>query len=115
MKVDANAAEHEIMEAAAGVLREHDARSDAETIERVVGEYLAGNLGAAGGKAVREALERGQVSELYLTAVDPGEAETMADELVAKARQTSARVRFIEDPALLAEHDGVAAALRYRA
>jgi peptide subunit release factor 1 (eRF1) len=114
MKVDANAAEHEIMEAAAGVLREHDARSDAETIERVVGEYLAGNLGAAGGKAVREALERGQVSELYLTAFDPGDTETIADELVAKARQTSARVRFIEDPALLAEHDGVAAALRYR-
>ncbi len=38
----------------------------------------------------------------------------MADELVTKAQQTSARVTFIEDPALLAEVGGVGAILRYR-
>ena len=37
-----------------------------------------------------------------------------ADELVVKARQSSARVQFIEDPVLLAGVGGVAAALRYR-
>lgn len=38
----------------------------------------------------------------------------LADELVTKAHQTSARVCFIEDPALLEAYGGVAATLRYR-
>jgi peptide chain release factor subunit 1 len=38
----------------------------------------------------------------------------LADELVRKAQQTSARVQFIEDPALLEPYGGVAATLRYR-
>jgi peptide subunit release factor 1 (eRF1) len=38
----------------------------------------------------------------------------VADELVAAARQTDARVTFIEDPTLLAEAGGVGAILRYR-
>ena len=71
----------------------------------------------AGPAETLDALVNGQVDELYLTATNtpaPGGDEATADELVAKARQTSARVRFIEDPALLAGVDGVAAALRYR-
>ena len=38
----------------------------------------------------------------------------LADELVTKARQTAARISFIEDPALLETYGGVAATLRYR-
>ena len=38
----------------------------------------------------------------------------LADELVRKAQQTSARLRFIEDPSLLEPFGGVAATLRYR-
>jgi peptide chain release factor subunit 1 len=38
----------------------------------------------------------------------------LADELVTKARQTAARISFIEDPALLEPFGGVAATLRYR-
>jgi peptide subunit release factor 1 (eRF1) len=38
----------------------------------------------------------------------------LADELVRKARQTSARLRIIEDPSLLEPFGGVAATLRYR-
>jgi peptide chain release factor subunit 1 len=38
----------------------------------------------------------------------------LADELVNKATQTSARITFIEDPALLESYGGVAALLRYR-
>ena len=38
----------------------------------------------------------------------------LADELIAKAKQTSARVRFIEDTSLLAPYGGVAALLRFR-
>ena len=38
----------------------------------------------------------------------------LADELVTKAQQTGARISFIEDPALLEPHGGVAATLRFR-
>jgi peptide subunit release factor 1 (eRF1) len=38
----------------------------------------------------------------------------LAGELIARAQQTSARVRFIEDPALLADIGGVGALLRFR-
>jgi peptide subunit release factor 1 (eRF1) len=38
----------------------------------------------------------------------------LADELVTRAQQTSARVRIIEDPALLKEFGGVGALLRFR-
>ena len=38
----------------------------------------------------------------------------LADELVTRAKQTGARVTFIEDPALLQPYGGVAALLRFR-
>jgi hypothetical protein len=44
----------------------------------------------------------------------PPETVRFADELVAKATQTSARITFIEDPDLLAPYGGVAALLRFR-
>jgi peptide subunit release factor 1 (eRF1) len=49
-------------------------------------------------------------------APDPGESaeSAAAEELVTKARQTSATVTFIEDAALLADVGGVGAFLRYR-
>jgi peptide subunit release factor 1 (eRF1) len=42
------------------------------------------------------------------------DALIVADDLVTRAHQTSARVTFIEDPTLLAEVGGVGAILRYR-
>jgi len=44
----------------------------------------------------------------------PPETVRLADELVAKAKQTAARITFIEDPELLSEYGGVAALLRFR-
>lgn len=38
----------------------------------------------------------------------------LADELVTKAQQTSARIRFIENPDLLSAVGGVGALLRFR-
>ena len=38
----------------------------------------------------------------------------LADELVTRAAQTSAKVTFVEDPALLQDYGGVAALLRFR-
>ena len=46
-------------------------------------------------------------------AADP-QIVRLADELVTLAKKTSARVTFIEDPALLEEFGGVAALLRFR-
>jgi peptide chain release factor subunit 1 len=41
-------------------------------------------------------------------------AVRLSDELVTKAKQTGARITFIEDSSLLAPHGGVAALLRFR-
>jgi peptide chain release factor subunit 1 len=38
----------------------------------------------------------------------------VADELITQAQQTGAKIKFIEDPSLLAEVGGIAATLRYR-
>lgn len=47
-------------------------------------------------------------------AAAPAETVRLADELVAKAAQTSARITFIQDPDLLSAYGGVAALLRFR-
>lgn len=65
-------------------------------------------------------LSDNEVVEPEVASSDPVEAAVeadsviVADELVTRAQQTSAAVRFIEDPALLADYGGVAATLRYR-
>jgi peptide subunit release factor 1 (eRF1) len=132
LKLEIRTPEQEVMAAAALALRRHDEKTDAEVIERVLGDYRAGGLAVAGLEDTRDALEKGQVDELYLTTAaadspvgdtsnagtpepEAGSATRVAgDELVAKARQTSATVRFIEDASLLSSVGGVAAALRYR-
>ena len=52
-----------------------------------------------------------------VAAGEPGDVATptvrLADELVTRATQTSARITFVEDAELLAAHGGVAATLRY--
>jgi peptide subunit release factor 1 (eRF1) len=42
------------------------------------------------------------------------EVVRLADELITKAKQTSARITFIEDPELLSDYGGVAGSLRFR-
>jgi peptide subunit release factor 1 (eRF1) len=53
-----------------------------------------------------------------VSAGEPAEAQPevvrLADELITKAKQTSARIIFIEDPELLSDYGGVAALLRFR-
>jgi peptide chain release factor subunit 1 len=133
LRLDVKTPEQEVMRASAEALREHDAKNDAERVERVLGEYRAGGLAAAGPGEVFAALCNGQVDELLLSAALPapssgaetpagreGELETdrltpeRAEEFVTAARQTDAAIRFIEDPALLEGAGGVAASLRYR-
>src|SRR5207247_3840467 len=123
LRLDIRTPERQVLEASLSALREQDAHSDRERVDAVLGAYRANGLGAVGVDGVRRALELGQVDELVITATldalkadaaqeprgqregTPAERtieERTADELIAKARQTAAKVRFIEDPSLLA-------------
>ena len=130
LKLDIRTPEREILEKTIAALREKDSETDREKVEEVVGAYRASGLGVVGYDDTKAALELGQVEELIITAtpdaIDAGEKhagdvqpdrsveERAADELIAKARQTAARIRFIEDRSLLAGVGGVAALLRYK-
>ena len=116
--VDVTSSEAEILHETLDIARRADARDDAERVTRVLDAYRAGGLGMIGVPGVTAALDNGQVHELLLVA-DPARLEganghATADALVAKARQTSARVTFVEDAALLDEAGGVGALLRFR-
>lgn len=141
LSLDRDAGEDEIIQATLEVLRQKDAETDAEKVEEVIGAWQGSGLGVVGPDATLTALQMGQVDELLIAGLPdalratrlpddsaPGrvKAETsaassaderqlkLADELVTRAEQTGARVRFIEDPELLKEFGGVAALLRFR-
>jgi peptide subunit release factor 1 (eRF1) len=141
LTLDRDAAEDEIIAATLEVLRHKDAESDAERVQELIGAWQGSGLGAVGPDRTLKALQMGQVEELLITGtpdslrptrlpddVAPGhvKAETsavtdanatqlkLADELVTRAQQTGARVRFIEDPDLLKDFGGVGALLRFR-
>jgi peptide subunit release factor 1 (eRF1) len=85
---------------------------------------IAGTLREMRPVPVGTAADSGSGMALAEPAVEPvaaGEAADaqpevvrLADELVTKAKQTSARITFVEDAALLSEYGGVAALLRFR-
>lgn len=130
VKLDIRAPAREVLEKTIAVLREKDSETDRDKVQALVGAYRANGLGVVGYDETKAALELGQVEELIITAtadaLDAGEKhagdvqpdrsaeERAADELVAGARQTAARIRFIEDRALLAGVGGVGALLRYK-
>jgi peptide subunit release factor 1 (eRF1) len=141
LRLDTKAPEHEILAATLDSVREQDAVTDAEKVQRLFEYYRAGGLAVTGSQETLEALANGQVDELLISAAlerthaeeepveailapeipDPaGSTETddprpvlLADLLVTKAKQTSARVSFMQDPNLLAAVDGVGAFLRW--
>jgi peptide subunit release factor 1 (eRF1) len=143
LKLDLKASDQEVFEATLGRMREEDAKTDAGKVERLFREYRARGLACVGAQDTLEALANGQVDELLISgaleqshageqAVDAVLAPEVPDStggtdsdeprqvllpdlLVTKARQTDARISFIEDPALLAEVEGVGAFLRWRA
>jgi peptide subunit release factor 1 (eRF1) len=104
---------HELLEATLEALRREDARTDAEHVQRMIDAWRAGGLAVAGVEATMRALDMRQVEEL-LIAARPDRVTGPTDELVAKAQQNSARVRFIEDDSLLADIGGVGAWLRFK-
>ena len=142
-KLDASASDAEVLRATLDSLREKDAETDAERVEELMNAWQGGGLGVAGPESTMHALQMGQVEELIITATPdalkavqrlpddaaPGslQADTSApqgppderklklsDELVTRAQQTGARIRFIENADLLADIGGVGALLRFR-
>ena len=140
---DRTAGEAEILASSLEALREKDAETDAEKVDEVLSAWRSGGLGVAGPEATMSALQLGQVDELVIAAspavlkpmqklpddAAPGAvvAETstpqgaadegrlkLSDELVTRAQQTGARIRFIEEASSLAGVGGVGALLRFR-
>jgi peptide chain release factor subunit 1 len=152
IRLEAHAPLADVIRASLEAMKRADQRSDHEKVESAINEYRAGALGVVGPDDTLDALVKGQVDELLLsaslrqlkhlpgtqaartaadgTSVQPeraaatavageaaganAESVQIADALVTKARQTGARITFIEDPALLADWGGAAALLRFR-
>jgi peptide chain release factor subunit 1 len=117
--LEMRASEQDVMEAAGKALAEHVAKAEAERVETLRGEWRAGRLAAAGSQDVLVALENGQVEELWISSTfaesgDNGPKISPADDFVQRAVARDAKVRFVENPELLAEMSGVVAALRYK-
>jgi len=152
VRIDKDASLDEVLETSLDAMRRLREQTERDKVEAAVGAYRAGGLGVVGPEETLDALVKGQVEELLMTAslrelqgltggtaggpalandaalpepiVEPllaGEpaqaspqAVRLADELVTKAAQTSARMTFVQDPDLLAAYGGVAALLRFR-
>jgi len=138
--LDIRTPQHEVLATTLAALREQDAATDRERADALIGAYRGNGLAAVGVDAVKRAFELGQVDELVIAAspqalgakagkakggaADAGAGaaaqrertpqERAADELIVQARNTSAKVRFIEDPTLLAPVGGVGAFLRFK-
>jgi peptide chain release factor subunit 1 len=115
LRLDIGVPEHEVLAATLDALQRKDEETDEVVVRDLIGEYRAGGLAVLGAERVREALQRGQVDTLVITAAPEQVkgADEAANDLVTLARQTSASVRFIENPQVLAHVGGVGARLRY--
>jgi peptide chain release factor subunit 1 len=151
IRVDKDGSLDEVVKTSLEALHRVLEQNEREKVEAAVGGYRGGGLGVVGPEETLDALIKGQVEELLVTAnlnelqglsgadsqaavandaaleepmveavaageaaAAPPETVRLADELVAKATQTSARITFVQDPDLLAPYGGVAALLRFR-
>jgi peptide chain release factor subunit 1 len=136
LRLDITTPEHEIRQASLAAVQAHDAAQDTARIAKLLDEGRGQHLATLGAHDTLLALVRGQVEELFIPAAPqtirddlkstdqefvPFTSETdaalrpllLANELVRRAHSTAARVTFIEDAGLLAEHGGVGAKLRF--
>jgi len=114
VRLDIRTPGDEVLASTIAALREHDAASDRERVDELIGAYRANGLACVGFEQTLKAFELGQVDELVISARPNASDEKTADELILKARQTSAKIRFIEDASLVAPIGGVGAFLRFK-
>ena len=122
--LDIKASQKQILTDTLDALRERDGETDVARVATLLNAWGASGLGVVGPDDTLQALELRQVEELLITArpdelqpataAQDGDRLNLANDLVAKAQQNDARIRFIEDPALLEEVGGVGAILRFR-
>ena len=131
-----------LLDATFEAIRIKDAETDAEKVQELLDEWQGAGLGVVGPEATLTAFQLGQVEELIITgsvetlkpiqklppdAASEMQADTSAPqgsvdesrlklsaELIKRAQQTAARIRFIEDATLLEGVGGVGALLRFR-
>ena len=143
VKLDIRTPGDDVLEKTLEALRAKDAESDTEAVQRMLDAWNADGLAVAGPEETLQALQKGQVEELLITATPellerartltsdvtpaPIDIDTsapkididtdrhrLADHFVVHAHMSAARIRFIEDAALLADVGGVGALLRFR-
>lgn len=91
-------------------IEEAEARDLADV---AIAEWLAGDLGVVGVDATLAALEWGQVHQLVIDESASLDEDVRA-ELIRRASRTDASVEIVRGHPGLAQHDGVAATLRFR-
>ena len=143
LRLDIRTPEHEVLKATMESRRDNNIQTDAEKVRDLLDKYRAGGLAVVGLRDTLDALLRGQVDELILSAslkkisadqktlsripsistapntlaehlAEQRSAAAVADMLVARTLSTGAAVTFIEDTLLLGDVGGVGALLRYR-
>ena len=144
MALDMKAPEHRVLQETLDVLRQKDADTDAEQVQRMIDAWHAGGLAVVGPEDTLRALEMGQVEELLIAASpshlrrpseltadmasapvdidssaptgghEDSDRHRLADHFVVHAHRSAARVRFVEDEQLLADVGGVGALLRFK-
>jgi peptide chain release factor subunit 1 len=141
--LDIKTPEHEVLSETLEILRERDADTDSAQVQRMLDAWNANGLAVVGPEDTLRALQMGQVEELLISASptelrrpaevtsdmtpapvdidttapnnhDESDRHRLADHFVVHAHTSGARVRFIEDPQLLADVGGVGALLRFR-
>ncbi len=140
LRLDIRTTEQEIMERTLETFRARDAEIDKERVAELKDAVRGTGLGVAGAADTLAALANGQVDELFLTAgmteiehepeevssvlkayapggerapLDTTKPRVVVDELIRRAKETGARIHFIEDTSLLNAMGGVGATLRY--
>lgn len=133
--------EDELFEATQVAMQNHNSVDDMERVKNLLEQNYDGGLGVVGVEKTLEALQNGQVQELYVSAdlaairynrkkvakvlenyapgadqdelPDATDSQQIVDELVRQALASADAVKFIEDENLLRDHGGVGALLRY--
>lgn len=149
LRLDKSSTVSDILSATMESMQRLNEQTDREKVDAAVDGYRSGGLGTVGPERTLDALVKGQVDELLITAslggiqaLIPGASQAasldssimtpavqteaggeaasadprvvrVAEELIRRAKTTSARVTFVEDPRLLEEFGGVAALLRF--
>ena len=95
VRLDIDTPERQVLESTLAALRERDARTDAEAVERLFDAVRGSGLGVVGAEDTLAALERGQVDELLIAAA--ADVLTNVEALVAEGGETPVATGNVTD------------------